>query len=266
MQAAKINAFLRYGMAIAWSRKLALLSKYVSRILEIVFYFYLDRLLFHAGLREVEGGTYFTFLLIGGVFVRYLDAVMRAFSDSLREQVLVGATEPILATPNRLSLSLLGPSFWTLIEDTVLLLAQFLIGSLVGADFSQANWLSVSMILLVSLLCVLSIGVLVAAFTVRFKRSDPLQWLSRTVTQVFSGVFFPVSVFPPALRVVSYVLPFTYAIQGLRKALMQGGSLAALAPELLVLAGFSVVLMPVSLWLLHASVRHVKRTGALLHY
>lgn len=261
-----LSAFIRQGFRLAWSYKLNFVSRYVATIVSVLFFYSLDQLFKRSGVRVVEGGSYFAFLLIGGAFSRYLEIGMRSFAESLREEMLAGTLEPLLATATPTWLALLGPSAFPLIEGTLLVIFQLIAGAMFGADFSRANWLSAIVVVLISVSSLLCWGVLSAAFTVVFKRSDPINWLVGAIAYVFSGVFFPVTILPPALQIVSALLPFTYALRGLRGALMSGATPIDLAPDLLPLLAFTAVLLPLALWSLRAAVRYLKRTGELTHY
>jgi ABC-2 type transport system permease protein len=191
---------------------------------------------------------------------------MRTLSDTLREEMLMGTLEPLLATATPATLALLGPSMFIVLQGTLLVLAQLAFGALFGADFSRANWLSaivVTLFLISSLFCW---GIISAAFTLRYKRNDPINFIIGAISYVFSGVFFPVSTLPPAMQVVSYLLPFTHALQGLRGALVLGKSPGDLTPELLALMLFIVVLLPIAWMSMRGVTRYLKSSGALGHY
>ena len=263
---AKTLAFVTHGFALAGSYKLNFASRYVAAIVSVLFYFVLDRIFQRAGVHVVEGGTYFAFLLIGGAFSKYLELGIRAFAENLHEEMLVGTIEPLLATATPARLALLGPSAWMLIEGTLLVFFHLIVGVVFGADFSRANWLSAIVIMLVSVFSLLCWGILSASFTIVFKRTDPVNWLVSATAYVFSGVYFPVSVLPPWLQTISYLLPFTYALHGLRGALLSGTTLADLMPDILALLAFTAVLLPLALWSMRAAIRYLKRTGELAHY
>jgi len=263
---AALSAFVLHGFRRAWSYKVNFASRYLTVGVSVLFYLVLDRLFQRAGVDSIEGGTYFAFLLVGGSFLRYLDEGLRAFAENLHEEMVMGTIEPLLATatPNRLAL--LGPSAWLLIDGALLVFFQLVVGVAFGADLSRANWLSAIVVILFGLLAMACWGILSAAFTIVFKRTDPINWLVSAIAYVFSGVFFPVSVLPPALQVVSYLLPFTYTLRGLRAALLRGATLAEVAPDVLALLVFAAVLLPLALWALRKAIAHLKRTGELAHY
>lgn len=263
---AKSFAFIRQGFTLSWSYKLNFVSRYVSTIVSVILFYFLDRMFNSAGVRVVEGGSYFVFLLIGSAFSKYLDVGMRAFAENLREEMLMGTLEPLLATATPARLALLAPSTFMLIEGTLLAFFQLLAGAAFGADFSRANWLSAVVVIAIGIASLIGWGILSAAFTIVYKRSDPINWLVGASAYVFSGVFFPVSTLSPILQIISYLLPFTYALHGIRGALMNGATLADLTPDILPLLAFTLVLLPLSLWALSGAIRHLKRTGELAHY
>jgi len=263
---ARLSAFTLHSFRLSWSYKLNFASRYMATVVSALLFYFLDQMFRRAGVNVIEGGTYFAFLLVGAAFSKYLEIGLRAFAENLREEMLVGTIEPLLATATPMRLALLGPSLWMLVEGTLLVIFQLVIGALFGADFSRANWGSAVVIVVVGIVSVLCWGVLSAAFTIVFKRSDPINWLVGAIAYVFSGVFFPVSILPPALQAISSLLPFTYALHGLRSALMSGATLAELLPDLLALVIFTAILLPLALWSLRASIRYLKRTGELAHY
>ncbi|RMG88997.1 MAG: ABC transporter permease [Chloroflexi bacterium] len=266
MNSYKLLALITHNFRLAWAYKLNFVTRYLGMIVSVLLFFFLDQLLRQSGTGKVEGGTYFTFLLIGGAFSRYLELSSHAFSANLREEMLRGTIEPLLVTATPTTLALLGPSSWMLIEGTLLVIIQLVVGAVVGADFSQANWLTALLILGVSLTSLLSYGIFSAAFVIVFKRGDPINWFVNSVAYVFSGVFFPITLLPPWLRIISYALPFTYALRALRGALMRGEGVRQLWPDLLVLAGFTAVLLPVSFWFMRYAIHYLKETGELTHY
>jgi ABC-2 type transport system permease protein len=232
----------------------------------LLLFFFLDELLQRSGQTAINEGSYFTFALIGGAFFRYLTLFGQAFSTNLREEMLMGTIEPLLVTATPIKVSILGPSSWMLIQATSIVVGQLLLGAFIGADFSQANWGSALVVLIISLAIFASYGIVSAAFTMVFKRSDPAMLFITSTAYIMSGVFFPVEIFPPWLRIISYLLPTTYALRALRGALMGGASLADLALDIVILIGFAVVLIPLSIWALHYAIRRMKNTGELVHY
>ncbi|MEA1866015.1 MAG: hypothetical protein U9N46_12665 [Euryarchaeota archaeon] len=68
------------------------------------------------------------------------------------------------------------------------------------------------------------------------------------------------------LRTISYLLPITHSLSGMRHALLQGYSLSALALETIALSVFSVVLVPLGLLSFRYAVKRAKMGGSLVQY
>lgn len=86
-----------------------------------------------------------------------------------------------------------------------------------------------------------AIGILISAAAQR--EGQAVQMIPFIVLPVFllSGIFVPISTLPAWLRPVSYVLPPTWAIQGLRDVMLRGWGLEHVWLHVAVLAGFAVV-------------------------
>lgn len=266
---AKVLAFVKRGFWHASSYRLNFVGNYLGSALVLLFFYVLAQ--FYGVARPAAladyGGDYFTFLLIGGVFARYLSLGLRNFGRELEHELTAGTVEPLMVTATPPMLALLGASLWSLIEGLVLLVAQLLVGALVfGADFSRANWAAAAGLTLLTVVALNSWGLFTAAFVLAFKRADPLSWLVDVTLYMLAGVYFPVQILPDWLRAIAYALPLSHALEGLRFALMRGDSLAELWRYVIILLGFNALLLPLGGWALHAALRHVKRSGSLGHY
>lgn len=65
---------------------------------------------------------------------------------------------------------------------------------------------------------------------------------------------------------MSYLLPVTYSLEGMRLALLQGYSLRALMPDIIALAAFSGIMLPISMVIFGYAVKQAKIDGTLTQY
>ncbi|TGV24466.1 hypothetical protein EN829_044435, partial [Mesorhizobium sp. M00.F.Ca.ET.186.01.1.1] len=65
---------------------------------------------------------------------------------------------------------------------------------------------------------------------------------------------------------ISFCFPLTYALQLVRRLLMEGAPLSALAPELALLASVLLLLVLVTVVLLKKAEKHMKETGNMVMY
>ena len=90
--------------------------------------------------------------------------------------------------------------------------------------------------------------------------------LFMSISELFGGVLFPIAVLPGWLQKISYILPITYSLNGMRHALLQGYPLHALTPDITALTVFSVVLVPRGLLRIKYAVKKAKGDGTLVQY
>ncbi|MGQ9778237.1 MAG: ABC transporter permease, partial [Thermodesulfobacteriota bacterium] len=69
------------------------------------------------------------------------------------------------------------------------------------------------------------------------------------------GVFFPVSAMPYPLPIVSYLLPLTYTVDGLKHCLLEDEGTIPLSLDLLILLVFVIVLFSLSLFIFKKRIR-----------
>jgi ABC-2 type transport system permease protein len=61
-----------------------------------------------------------------------------------------------------------------------------------------------------------------------------------------SGAIYPISAFPPWLRAIAIVDPFTYAVHGLKAILIKDGGFAAIRSDILFLFAFGIVSLAIA--------------------
>jgi ABC-2 type transport system permease protein len=117
-----------------------------------------------------------------------------------------------------------------------------------------------------SLLAHLPLGIFSASFLLVFKRGDPVTSLVGSLSSLLGGVYFPLAVLPGWLQTVSFFLPFTHALEGLRQAVLNGRSLLELSTQVAVLSIFAIVLLPLSLMVFTYAIHQAKRLGTLSQF
>jgi len=265
----KLGAFIKRDFLIEASYRLNFLLRFLGNFLFILIFYFIARLFGNSPIPYLElyGGDYFSFVLIGIAFSDYLGLGLTNFSQKLRQEQLMGTLEAILATPTKIPLIIFSSSGWEFIHTSIEIFSYLLLGIfLFGVRIAHPNLLSILIILILSLISFSSLGIISASFIMVFKRGDPLNWLLISIFHLFGGVYFPITILPGWLQKVSYCLPLTYSLHGLRLALLKGSSLWELMPDILALSLFSLIMLPVSLFAFGYAVRMAKIKGSLTHY
>jgi ABC-2 type transport system permease protein len=212
-------------------------------------------------------GDYFTFALIGISVMGLLRSALSQLAHRVREAQVSGTLEAILASPLSPASAIVLSSIYPLAGAALRGVGLLTIGSLAfGANLSSANIPAALASLLLGLVCFLALGIFAAAFTLRFKRGDPLTTAIDWLSALLSGIIFPVEVLPHELQRASLALPTTHALEALRGALVHGLSVSELARPLGILVVFAGVTVPVGLLFFWAAVRRAEEDGTLSHF
>ena len=260
-------AFLRRDLQVEASYRANVLLGGVSAFALLVALYYVGQTVGPAALLEGYGSDWIAFSIVGFAAAAPLHAALLQLSRRVRDAQITGTLEAILATPvgpaRAVLLSALLPLLGAALRMAVLLAGAV---AIFGLSFDGADLVAAAAVLLLALACYLPLGLLSAAFTLHFKRGDPVAAFFDLVSVLLGGVLFPVAVLPPPLQAAASVLPLTHALEGLRLALLRGSSIAAIAPQLTLLACSAAVLVPVAFLAFRHAVRRARQDGSLTHY
>ena len=247
-------------------------SPFVLELIESLFgaamFYYVARFVDSPQLRDAlpQGVSYFAYSLIGFAFFDYLHAAIDTFDRSLEEARDTGTLEPLLVTQVSLPVVLVGSAIYPFALTTLRVAVYLGWGSLLfGFPLGSANWLAAIAVLMATLLSFSGLGISSSAFLLVFKRGNPSKWLFVGISSIVGGMLFPISVLPRWLQVIAQLNPVTYALDGMRAALLQGAGILQLARPLLILLLFAAILLPASMLAFSWALRRTKITGTLAH-
>lgn len=261
-------AFVRRDFKIAISYRTAFALQVMGIFAAVPVFYFMGGLVEGA---EVEalvpyGGSYFAFLLIGVALLDYLAISLSSFAQSLRESQLTGTLEIVLLSPTSLMEVLVCSSLWFFLFTSFRFVLYVLVGALFGLELGRLDIVAAVAVLAMGILSFIPFGVFTASLVMLIKRGESLNTVISGASMFFGGALFPVASMPEWLQWISKLLPFTYALEGLRQAIQRGATVSDLASELGMLALFAAVLLPLSLATFAMAVRHTRKTGSLGHY
>lgn len=264
----KAYAFFRRDLAIARSYRMAFTLEILEAFFGVATFYYLSRFVSNDELSRVlpAGSDYFAFALVGFAFFDYLTVSLSAFDNSIVEAQQNGTLEAMLVTETPLTMILVASAaypFVLLALRTVIYLAW---GALLfHFPVGEANWPGAIVILLTSILAFAGLGVISTSYLLLFKRGNPARWFIVGASSLLGGIMYPVSVLPGPLQWIARLIPVTYSLEGMRRALLAGASFAQLWPSIRALLIFSVILLPLSSLIFGWALRQSKITGTLTH-
>lgn len=209
--------------------------------------------------------TYFDYVAVNLAFVRFQGIAVHSFQQAMRGQQMIGTLEVLMATPTSLPLMILSSGLWAFALTIAQVLFFLAIAMSLGLQLGHANVVTTLAFLALTILAMSPIGVLSAASIMIFKQEAPTALLFGGLGTLLAGVLFPVDRLPHWFQAISWLLPITHSLNGMRGAIA-GGSLSELAPDALWLCALTVLLGPFSLWAFSRAVRRSKIDGTLGNY
>ncbi len=265
----RVWAFLVRDYHVETSYRLSFLFTIGGVVVRALIFFFLSEFIEAAtgGLLGDYGGDYFSFVIIGIALGGYFSTGLTSFSNALRQSQTTGTLEAMILTPTPVSWLIIGSASWSYVYTTFRVLIYLVVGALfLGLDLSRANYPAALVILVLSIVSFASLGILAASVIMVIKRGDPVTAVFGNVSNLIGGVYYPVAILPAGLQFIAYLLPITYALRAMRGALLTGADWSELAPDVMVLSLFCLILLPLSLWVFRYAVDRARTEGTLAHY
>jgi ABC-2 type transport system permease protein len=252
------NAYLvkRYGW---W--ELAFFVWTIANTLTVVFI--ADGVKATGGTLDVERQT--TILLIGAVLWAYLGIVFEILTETVAWERWEGTIEYTFMAPLSRAVHLFGMGAFGVLYGVVRTALLFTVVALFfGLSFPDADFGAALLLLAVASLSFVGIGMVTAVLPlISPEKGAQLGFVAQGLLLVVSGVYYPVSVMPEWMQWLAKLSPATYALDGIRDAVLDGAGVAAVWDDLWPLALMGVVAIPLGLLVFRTGERYAKRTGKL---
>lgn len=261
-------ALTRAAWLTVLSYRLQMFASVLGLVMSVVPLYFISRAVqpIMADSIRLEGRDYFAFLIVGLVTYLLIAVVVNGLHGALSGEISSGALEAMLATPTRLWSIVageMGQGFsWALVRAVLMLVTAWFFGAHILWDRALV---ALGIVLLI-LLAYLPIGIAAGAMILAFRTTAQATTVVLSLSALLGGVYYPTSVIPSWLAQISQFIPLTYGLRALRRSLIEGAPLSALAPDLTILAGFGVVFTVVSVLMFRWSVTHARRVGTLAQY
>jgi ABC-2 type transport system permease protein len=258
----KIAAVLRRDFLTAARYRAALFIAVASAVLEIAGLYYLSKAIGPAF--RPDGMDSYPFLLVGTGLYTFLLMGISSFLSAIQQAQQAGTLEVLMTTSTDPSVLLLLSAISSFAGNGFTFLV-YLLGGLVisGARLGPASFFPACLVLAFSVAIAIALGVGAAAVQLAVQKGSAIVWLLGSAVWLLTGAMFPISALPPWLRNVAMFIPMTHALNAMRMALFNGGFSAPLLREIVTLAAFAVLLLPVSLLLFAETLRRARLNGTL---
>ncbi|MEM0146764.1 MAG: ABC transporter permease [Conexivisphaerales archaeon] len=263
----KIYAYIYLrGFRVWYSYKTQAVLTLVSWVLPVFTYYFTGTALGDSLVSNLGAGNYTAYLVIGLAFQGYVASTITTASQRLRNEQLYGTIEYYVLAPSGALSFLIYTMMWGLVMNSISAIVILLVGIALGVTYTLSGTLIA--LVLISLLMFSSFGLaaLSGAVVMVTKQGNPISVFYSTVSTLLGNVVFPVAVLPYYLRLVSYSLPLTWALQGLREALLYGQGFSTIFPDILIMLLFVAVLVPLGTYAYIAAFNKARKDGTLSQY
>ncbi len=260
----KLYAILRRDLLTAIRYRSGFAFMVVTLFVQVAAFYFLAQAI-GPGFRP-GGVEYFPYLLIGTGLYTFFVMSTQAFLSTIQQAQQTGTMEVLMTTSTAPAELVVLSSISAFAGNLLNFGAYVLAGIGIFRAPVHANLLTAFAVMILSLIIALAIGISAAALQVWIQKGSALVWLLGSGLWCLSGAMFPIEKLPQPLLLVSRCFPFYYAVEGMRKALLEGDGIRTMAPIMGTLLGFGLVLLPLALWGLAFSLRRARQNGTLSFY
>jgi ABC-2 type transport system permease protein len=260
----KLYAILRRDLLTAVRHRTGFVIAAVGLLTELAAFYFLSRAI-GPGFRP-GGVEYFPFLLVGTGVYTFFVMCTQGFLNTVQEAQQTGTMEVLMTTSTPPAQLVVLSSISAFAGNLVKLIIYLLAGAVIFRAPVHVNVLSCLAVLIFCLAIAMAFGIAAATIQITFQKGSALLWLLSSGVWFLSGAMFPIESLPCPLELVAHAIPLSYAVGGMRMALLQDQPILSMAPTLAALLTFSVLLLPLALWGLSLSLRRARLNGTLSFY
>jgi ABC-2 type transport system permease protein len=263
----RVLAFVERDIRLALSYPSTLITPFFGALVTVGGFAYLARIVnphaaLNAGGRHID---YFTYVAVNFTFMALLNASLQSVPAALRRDQLAGTLESMVATPTSLLTMVAGSAAWPVFFACLQACAYVLFATFFGLRLQHVDVPLLAQFLVLGMACTGAIGAISSAGVIAFKQAPPSTLFVGSAATLLAGVLFPVSLLPKPLQLLSWMLPLTHALHGLRAA-TSGAPLAAGSYDAAWLAVATCVLIPAAFLALRLAINYAKTDGSLSVY
>jgi len=206
-----------------------------------------------------------TILLIGAVIWAYLGLIFEILTETVAWERWEGTIEYTFMAPLARPVHLAGMGIFAVVYGVVRAVFLFgIVAALFDLQLPNANFWSAVVVLAVASVSFVGIGMMTAVLPlISPEKGVQLGFIAQGVLLVVSGVYYPVDVLPGWMQALATISPATYALDGIRAAILDGAGVGVVWHDIWPLIVIGAVAVPLGLEVFRRGERYAKRHGKL---
>ena len=214
---------------------------------------------------QIDVNRVTTILLVGAVVWAYLGIIFEILTETVAWERWEGTIEYTFMAPLSRPIHLFGMGLFSIVYGVVRAILLFgVVALFFDLNLSHADFVAALVVLLVASIPFIGIGMMTAVLPlISPEKGTQLGFIAQGLLLVVSGVYYPVDVLPEWMQWLATISPATYALDGMRDAIVEGQGLGLMWDEIwpLIVIGFFSI--PLGLWVFHRGERYAKQHGKL---
>jgi ABC-2 type transport system permease protein len=206
-----------------------------------------------------------TVLLIGAVIWAYLGIIFEILTETVAWERWEGTIEYTFMAPLSRPVHLLGMGVFAVaygVARAGLLFAA--IAFFFDLQMPRADFVAALVVLAVASVSFIGIGMMTAVLPlISPEKGTQLGFIAQGLLLVVSGVYYSIEVLPAPMQWLATISPATYALDGIRDAILEGRGIRAMGDELMPLALIGTISVPLGLAVFRRGERYAKQHGKL---
>jgi ABC-2 type transport system permease protein len=214
---------------------------------------------------EVDVNKLTTILLIGAVIWSYLGIIFELLVETVAWERWEGTIEYTFMAPLSRTVHLFGIGVFAVAYGVVRATIVFtVIAAFFGLNMPDANFASALLLLAIASISFIGIGMMAAVLPlISPEKGTQIGYIGQGLMLVVSGVYYPVSVLPQWMQWIATISPATYALRGMRAAILEGAGVGELWGDIWPLIVIGIVSVPLGVWVFQRGERYAKQHGKL---
>lgn len=179
-----------------------------------------------AAVFEANTGTanYVGYMIIGSSAFAMVSYAFWHIAYWVRWEMETGTLEALYLTPTSRLWVAGGVALYSLVRSLISATVAYFLGSwILGTDPLQGELLLALVFLLVGAVPLYGVALFFGALVLKLKDANALISLMQWVVSFLMGIFFPIAIFPPAVKLLALAFPPTWMTNGVRSALLGVG-------------------------------------------
>jgi len=218
-----------------------------------------------AGGGQIDVDRVTTILLVGAVVWAYLGIIFEILTETVAWERWEGTIEYTFMAPLSRPIHLFGMGLFAIVYGIIRAILLFgVVALFFDVNVGGANFLAALVILLIASIPFIGIGMMTAVLPlISPEKGTQLGFIAQGILLVVSGVYYPVSVLPEWMQWLATISPATYALDGMRDAILEGDGIRMMWDEIWPLIVIGIVSIPLGLEVFRRGERYAKQHGKL---